>query len=337
MPAMFYLETPDTMAPPGLVWAFRFGDDGAAEPLPIDRPLQLGSVGTDWIWAHFDLVDSRTRQWLVTNLDIAPEAKNFLVSNDNHQQIHIANGCIYGAFVDFTRKLGEAGDEAGLLRFIATEHFVVSGRRHTLQAADATRRRIEEGRKLRTAASLLESVVEQIADAVDGLMEGYAVELDDIEERVIAADTGDERQRLGRLRRAMVRHHRQLSGLRTMFHRLERDGTSELNPALRLATGKLAQRLDALDHGVIAMLERARLLQEEVASKLTEETNRHLHILSIVTALFLPPTLTAGIFGMNSKGMPWTDTDGGFWLSLGLCVTTALPIYWLLRRGGIVK
>jgi len=334
---MSYVETPETIAPPGLVWAFRFQGDGSAEPLPADRPLHLGGFGSDWLWAHFDLVDSRTRQWLTTNLDVAPDARNFLVSADAHQQMHVANGCIYGAFIDFSRKLGEAGDESGLLRFIATEHYVISGRRHTLQAADATRRQIEEGRKLLSAAALLESVVEHVADAVDNLMEGYAVDLDDIEERIIAVGSGDERQRLGRLRRAMVRHHRQLNGLRTMFHRLERDGTSGLNPALRLATGKLAQRLDALDHGVIAMLERARLLQEEVASKLTEETNRHLHILSIVTALFLPPTLTAGVFGMNTRGMPWTETDGGFWLSLGLCVATSLLIYWLLRRSGIVK
>ena len=76
---------------------------------------------------------------------------------------------------------------------------------------------------------------------------------------------------------------------------------------MRLQAGKLAQRLDGLDHDIVELRERSRLLEEEIHFKMEEESNRHLHTLSIVTTLLLPPTLVTGIFGMNTKGLPLTD------------------------------
>src|SRR5207244_834290 len=87
---------------------------------------------------------------------------------------------------------------------------------------------------------------------------------------------------------------------------LEKD-TDDLNPALRLQAGKLAQRLDGLDHDIVELRERSRLLEEELHFKMEEESNRHLHTLSIVTTMLLPPTLVTGIFGMNTKDLPFTD------------------------------
>ena len=122
----------------------------------------------------------------------------------------------------------------------------------------------------------------------------------------------DLRQKLGRLRRTCVRLHRQLSGLRIVFLRLEQSNLKELKPALQLRAGKLAQRLDGLDHTVVEMRERSRVLQEELHLKIEEQGNNSLRVLSVLTALLLPPTLVTGIFGMNTKGLPFTDNESGF-------------------------
>jgi zinc transporter len=53
--------------------------------------------------------------------------------------------------------------------------------------------------------------------------------------------------------------------------------------------------------------------------------------------MLLPPTLVTGIFGMNTKGLPLTDIDGGFLWAAGLMVASSLAAYWVMRRSGIVK
>ena len=190
-----------------------------------------------------------------------------------------------------------------------TERLLISGRHQALCAVDATRRVLEGGHRVETVAALLEKIIDEVADTMDRVADKIGAEIDGIEERDSRRrdQTGDARSTLGRSRRTSVRLHRQLAGLRVLFHRLEQKNTDHLTPALRLQAGKLAQRLDGLDHDIVELRERSRLLEEEIHFKMEEESNRHLHTLSIVTTMLLPPTLVTGIFGMNTKGLPLTD------------------------------
>ncbi|MTV13549.1 MULTISPECIES: transporter [Bradyrhizobium] len=322
-------------AVPGLVWAFRLHHDGRAEALPIDAPIEPSHDGR--LWLHFNLTDVRTRAWLA-NMHIPQLARDLLLSNDNFQQIHVVDNCVYGVFSDLVRDVEAATRETGFLRFAMTERLLISGRHQALCSADATRRVLEGGHRVGSVAALLEKIVDEIADTMDRMADKIGTDIDAIEERVLAEDTGSElRKNLSRMRRTCVRLHRQLAGLRVLFHRLEQKNTDNLSPALRLQAGKLAQRLDGLDHDIVELHERSRLLEEELRFKLEEESNKHLHALSVVTMMLLPPTLVTGIFGMNTKGLPLTDVDSGFLVAAGLLVGSALLAYLLMRRLGIVK
>lgn len=108
-----------------------------------------------------------------------------------------------------------------------------------------------------------------------------------------------------------------------------------MKPGLQLSVGALAQRLDALDHDIVETRHRAQLLQEEIAAATAEETNRNLHVLAVVTALFLPPTFVTGMFGMNTKGLPFAEAEDAFLWAAALMVASAVAVYLLLRRIGI--
>jgi len=320
---------------PGLVWAFRLHSDGSAEPLPINVPIELGHDGR--LWLHFNLTDARTRPWLAA-ADIPPLARDLLLSHDNYQQLHTTDHCVYGVFSDLVRDIDAATEETGFLRFAMTERLLISGRHQALCAVDATRRVLEGGHRVSNVAALLEKIIDEVADTMDRIADKIGTEIDDIEERILAGEAKSEmRGSLGRSRRTCVRLHRQLSGLRVLFHRLEQKNTDNLSPALRLQAGKLAQRLDGLDHDIVELRERSRLLEEEIHFKMEEESNRHLHTLSIVTTLLLPPTLVTGIFGMNTKGLPLTDVETGFLWAAALMVGAAGAAYLVMRRSGIVK
>ena len=147
-------------------------------------------------------------------------------------------------------------------------------------------------------------------------------ELDGIEDHVMHDEPSDHRPRIGRVRLQAVRVHRHLSQLRGMFHRIEPRFAAKTPPVAQ-AIGALAQKLDAIDSEVGSLQERARLLLDEMAAKMTEITNRRLFTLSILTACLLPPTLVTGFFGMNTKDLPLQNTDGGTWLALGVAVAAS--------------
>ena len=320
---------------PGLVWAFRLHSDGSPESLAIDAPIEFSHDGR--LWLHFNLADGRSRQWLA-GLQLPMLARDLLLSHDNFQQLHIIDNCVYGVFSDLVREIDSPTEETGFLRFAMTERFLISGRHQALCAVDAARRVLEGGHRVATVAALLEKIIDEVADTMDRVADKIGTEIDDIEERVLAGETKSEmRAGLGRLRRTCLRLHRQLAGLRVLFHRLEQKNPENLSPALRLHAAKLAQRLDGLDHDITELRERSRLLEEELRFKLEEESNRHLHALSVVTMMLLPPTLVTGIFGMNTKGLPLTDVDGGFLWAAVLMIAASGLAYLIMRRLGIVK
>jgi len=65
-----------------------------------------------------------------------------------------------------------------------------------------------------------------------------------------------------------------------------------------------------------ALVERIRLLQEELVALINEQTNQTLFVLTVVTVLALPLTIIPGIFGVNVRGIPFSEHDAGFWLVL---------------------
>jgi zinc transporter len=290
------------------------------------------------LWLHFNLAAARAPQWLASaDLQMPAQARALLLSKDTYQQLHTTDDSVYGVISDLKRDIADATEETGYLRFMMTERVLVSGRLHALCAVDATRRALEDGRRIESAAALLETIVENVADTMDRIAERVSRSLDEIEEQVLSDDAADLRQGLGRLRRTCVRLHRQLSGLRIVFHRLEQKNVNDLKPALQLRAGKLAQRLDGLDHTVVEMRERSRLLQEELHLKIEEQGNHNIRVLSVLTALLMPPTLVTGIFGMNTKGLPLTDVETGFlWAALLMALSSAAA-YLVMKRIGLIR
>ena len=195
-----------------------------------------------------------------------------------------------------------------------TERMLITARQRPGHSIESNRRAIESGKRFPTAISFLDAVIDQFADAVSRMAETLGDELDRAEDHVMNEEPADERQRIGRVRMRAVRVHRQLAQLRGMFHRLEPRLVAH-SATIAAAIRALAQKLDALDHEVGSLHERSRLLLDELDAKMTAVTNRRLFTLSILTACLLPPTLVTGFFGMNTKDMPFQNSDGGTWMA----------------------
>ena len=101
--------------------------------------------------------------------------------------------------------------------------------------------------------------------------------------------------------------------------------------------GELRQSAEELSAAVadsVALVERIRLLQEELTALLNERTNQTLFILTVVTVLALPLMIIPGFFGMNVRGIPFAERPGGFWIVVFIVVgivSLAVALAWTQR------
>jgi zinc transporter len=325
------VDATDAKPESGIVWIYHFQPDGRAELIPNEQVEQTLADHTGWTWVHLALTDTRCRGWIAQNTQLSELAREMLLGPEEHLRLDVLGHEIIGVVPDLQQEISQHSDAIVRLRFVMTERVLISARRRPLHSVETTRRAIEAGKRFPSAVSFLDTVIDQFADAVASMAEKLGNEIDSIEDRIMDGEIADERPRVGRLRLQTVRVHRQLAQLRSMFHRVE-SRMSHDNAPVAQAIRALAQKLDAIDHEVASLHDRARLLIDEMGAKMQEITNRRLYTLSILTACFLPPTLVTGFFGMNTKDMFWQTTDGGTVLAMMVAIAASAVSYWALRR-----
>ncbi|MET1162260.1 MAG: transporter [Pseudoxanthomonas sp.] len=340
-------EAPPFDGMPCLVWAYAFDRQGIAHGLEVEAlssaALTAARGEYPWLWLHFNTSDARTAQ-AIAQLGLPEAALEALLSHDTHVSLQLEEGTAFGVFVDWHHQRGtdhsrhsfaRGEAEVGWLHFALTDGLFVSARRQALRSVEQVRQQARAGVLFDSPADVLEAIVERFAMSVARATLELGEELDHIEDRVLADRIGEERRDLALLRRHAVHMHRPLTALRRVLRQFEQRYAASSTHILLPAVTRLSQRFDELDSDVATLHERARLLQDEVAAKLAEQTNRHLFVLSVVTALLLPPTLVVGVFGMNMGNLPLLQSEHGFGIAIGLCVASSVFVYALLRRFGV--
>ena len=334
MPAAFD-STIDPSELPGLLWSMQFDSSGRGRFIGKDEQIPaFGSFGEGFLWLHFNLTHARLDDAIAEGRLGPQRLVTSTFGPDEHQRVVVEGAYVGGVVADL---MSDAGDRilsnaAGRLHFVMGPRFLLSGRRHPVVSPEAARLAAEAGECIAAPMMLLETLVGQVAASISTGGQRLSDELDIIEDHILEEAVRGARRRLGPIRRDAVRLHRQLLGLRAVFHRLEEDGAARGLPSAEVATAaSIAQRLDALDRDMAVQAERSRLLQEELASRLAERSNRQLYTLSILTALFLPPTLVTGFFGMNTKALPLAEHENGSTIALAIALGSALLAFAAIR------
>lgn len=321
----------DTSPASGIVSAFRFNAEGKAERIPTEAVDAAIAAGDGWFWIHLAHADARCCQWVEHHAPLSEIVKEILLGDEEHQRLEVYGREIVGVIPDLQLEFDRPTEHLSRLRFAMSEKLLVTMRRTPLRSVENVRRSVDAGTLYFSPIELLDAIVDHFGEVITQLSERVGGELDKTEERMWQYANGDESMVIARSRNQAVRVHRQLSQLRALFHRLEQRVAVPL-PDLAAPVQALAQKIDSFDNSVAAIHDRARMLQEEMAARMADVTNRRLLTLSVLTATFLPPTLVTGFFGMNTKDLPFQNTDGGTWYAFAIAAAAGAFIYWLVSR-----
>lgn len=327
------LAADDPHRAPGLIWAYRAAAGGPPEPLsPKDIDIALAAPD-GWVWLHVDLVDRRAHSWVSHACALPASAHAILEGHEDSLALHHEDGVVHGISADLHGELARQSTTIGRLHFAVSERLLVTGRRHSLASVEEVHTALAKGLRPATAFELFEAIVMAFCKNTSLRLAASTKQLDEVEDHLVTERFSDERQGLKGVRRLAVSLHRPVSALAALFQDEDRSAWN-LSVGAHEILRRLAARLERLDREVIMVNDRARLLQEEVAAELADESNRSLKALAVMSALLLPGTLIVGIFGMNTAGLPLTETPGGFLLALVLAAAATGVFYWLLLRAG---
>lgn len=317
----------------GLLCGFLLRPQAPVQPLEWDEVLAAFGIPNSAVWLHFNLVDSRSRDW-IANCDRLPEAaKDLLLAADSHIQLEVLEDGFMGTIGDLDYEFHADPDRLGLLRIYVDRGCMISVRRTPLKAIDRLRRDLYAGKSIDSPMDLMVHLVELLNDMFDRVVTDLREVVEEMEDQILKENFYADRRELSRVRRLLAQLRRHLNANRqALVTRLIPNLPSWCSENEASELRRDLDRLSAVAQDLELVQERARLVQEEMASRLQETVNRNLYVLSIVTTIFLPITLITGIFGMNVGGVPWTQDPLGFLWCISLMGLTLAITFIVLRK-----
>jgi zinc transporter len=317
----------------GLIYAIRLGE----APSLVEGSVLGPPEEANDIWLHFDLVDSRARSWLENRSGIDPELCKVLVDAHAQPQLHVTSSGIFAVLVDLFHDFRDDPDAFGSLRIYVEERRIVTGRFKALHTLDVVRRLVaDQSVRADSPLTVFELLLERQSTTFVEVAKRLAERLDKLEDEIVSGRVREQAAALGLMRRLLVRLRRHLGANRNALRVLAGRAPDFCDEECRRRWAQLVERFGQVAQELDLVQERTRLLQEEIASKLNEATNRNLYVISVATTIMLPISMITGIWGMNVGGIPWVGDPQGFIRVCVMMVAVVSAVLLLLRRSRIL-
>ncbi|MDQ0998659.1 zinc transporter [Phyllobacterium ifriqiyense] len=292
-------------------------------------------MDSSWSWKSYALVDVRAKRNL-ENDDALPEAvKETLLAAGDQYQISYEDGWLFGELPDLQHEHYGDARKLGYFRFALNEKLFISGRRYPLQSVDDVRQFILRDKiRLETPLDLFHAIFRRFLELLKAEIAKLAETLDSIEDHIVGDNWQGERERLVPVRRQIVLFHRHLTAATGIFRHIDHADRRAFPENLDDLIEGLSRRAETLHAEGEQLQQRARLLQDELMAKLSDQSNQFLYILSIMTAVLLPTTVISGLFGMNTGGLPFLESPHGFWIVAFVALFISVMVYLFVRKIG---
>lgn len=316
-------------------YSFRPGVRGreiaSAEALQL---LKQADHEDEFLWLHLNLSHAACERWMRTHLELPQEYFEVLHEGSRSTRIEHVDTALLGVVNDMVFNPGNLiSSDVSTLWVCVRSRLIISARLQPLHSVDKLRSSVKTGECFRSPLELLVHLLRDQGEVLTQIVRQTSLSVDGIEDQLLSSRLTSNRAELGANRRVLVRLQRLLAlepgSLLRLLNRppqwLQKDDVKEL----RKSTEEFALIISDL----MALGERIKLLQEEIAANLNEQSNRTLFTLTVVTVLALPINITAGFFGMNVGGIPLAGDAQGFWVLVALVSTfTVLAGRWAFRK-----
>jgi Mg2+ and Co2+ transporter CorA len=316
----------------GLVWGYRFSETGAAEALQGVALRAALEKQSGWLWLNLDLADDRTRATIASLPHLPPAAVAMLLSTDDRQHIENFGEVIGGVVSDYEK--GDTVDVRRIVRwqFAMAPNLFISARRKPGYTLHQVHLDLQAGRCFPDVLRLFAAIMHEFTSATSLLLHELTGKLDGMEDQLLDRKDIAGTEVLGVARRGLARLLRQAVPLRAVLIHMLTERPAWFTDEAATDCQRVAERMDSLADDLESLQERAHTLQEEMNGREAEKTNKRLTVLSILSALLLPPTFISGMFGMNVNGLPWRESPTGFLGTCGLMAVSVVGMLVILRR-----
>ena len=317
----------------GLVAAYELDGHGGGRTIGWEA-IQAWQPGAGMLWAHLDYESETARQWLLQNSGLEETIAEALIASETRPRSLATNGGLLVVLRGANLNTGADADDMVAVRVWLGPGRIITTRRRPIQTIEAIRQSIGAGQGPSGPGDFLVELADGLTTRVGEALVDLDDEADALEDEVLSAESYELRTKIGAFRRSAIRFRRYLAPQKDTILRLQSERVEWLDESHRAHLREIGDRTLRFVEDLDSARDRAAVAQDELNSRLSEQMNKTMYVLSIVAGIFLPLGLLTGLLGINVGGMPGVDSHWAFIIVCVILVIVAVGQVIFFRRKG---
>ncbi len=212
---------------------------------------------------------------------------------------------------------------------------LVTVHRAASRSINTIRRRILESRRMPTSGlvQVLATVCDEMIDHYFPVLDEIGGEIEELEASVLAQPSQEHLERILDLRRKLSEVRRAMLPHRAVFGHLAGSRSPIFDASTTLSFRDTLENVMRLADAVDQQRDQLGNVKDTYLSVVSQRTNDIMKVLTLFSAVMLPLTFIAGVYGMNFEHMPELATRYGYFVVLGVMAAVGTGmVLWFKRR-----
>ncbi|RBQ28051.1 zinc transporter ZntB [Aliarcobacter vitoriensis] len=311
---------------------FLIEKDGTAQELEYHN---LDSVQREnkILWVHFDYTSKEAQDWITNNSNIDSIAVDALLADETRPRTVVLNDSLLIALRGVNLEKNAKPEKMISIRIFISSDLIISTSRKNILSVIELSEELRKAKGVKSSSEFLVELTYRMIDRMDNVIDKIQDKADFLEENILDAENNTEfRTEILRIRRECITLKRYLTPQKEALVKLYNEKLSWINEyqriELRETTDQLIRHIEELD----TTRDKVILFQEELVNSLTEQMNKKMYILAILSAIFLPLTFLTGLLGINVGGIPGASNDSAFYIFIIILFAVVGFQFYLFKK-----
>jgi magnesium transporter len=199
------------------------------------------------------------------------------------------------------------------------------------------RERIEKAQgkiRLKQADYLAYTIVDFIVDNYFHVLDEIEERIENLEEVLISDVENFDRAQIFTIKKTLLKIRKVIAPLRESLNAFSKSDSDDIEDKTKLYVRDVYDHTISVVDSLDTMRDILTGLQEIHISEMSMKMNKVMQFLTIITAIFVPITFLAGIYGMNFQNIPELQHKNGYFILLGIMVVLsgAMLLYFKRKR-----
>ncbi len=311
-------------------------ESGGRERLGVLDFKELMQTPNSILWVDLFNPTDEESYILTHDFNFHPLSIEDVLSEESRPKVDEYEEYLFVIFQSVGRPGGEDELQVDDIGIFLSRNAVVTVHRHQIDILNTLFRKFQRDDRIvaRGTSFLFHAILDYLVDTYNKPLDIIEAETDKIEDDIFLEPESEIIKRIFNIRRDTLDFKRIMAPLREVIYQMTTGKLSLISEKAEVYFADIHDHLSRMMDECDSNRDILNSALEVYFSSISERTNQIIKFLTIFTAILLPPSFLASLYGMNFERMPLLQTDHGYLIIWGLIivVVVVLLVFFKKRR-----